>query len=107
MFSLLAVVGASISHLAPSSSMDAMDMGHAKNVVQCQSVCMSAVGANKQKAPSQLDENDKLPLINSSFIIASLLSLVALTFIVKVLHMLSSWRPPDILALQGAYSAGL
>jgi hypothetical protein len=107
LFSLVAITGASISHLAPSSSMNSMDMGHIKNAVQCQSVCMSAVSGSKQKAPSDLDENDKQPVITPSFIIAPLLSLITLTFVVKVVQMLGSWRPPDMLVLQGAYGAGL
>jgi hypothetical protein len=87
--------------------MSTMDMGHTKNAAQCQSVCMSAVSGSKQKTPSHLDENDKQPGLTPSFIIATLLSLIGLTFVVKVVHLLSSWRPPDMLALQGAYGAGL
>jgi hypothetical protein len=106
LFALLAAVGVSFSHVATTSAMQSMKMGHAASGVVCQQICM---GATKTEGSNLLgrNEEEKQPLPLLGYTASILLALITLRFVVKNLHLLSSWRPPDRLLLCGHYADGL
>ncbi len=107
LLSAFAVFGLSLNHVALTNTSSMTDMGgHGSSVVQCQGVCNSGLPGNKQEGLLQVERNDESPE-PAAYIAASLLTLVVLTFVVKVLSLLSSWRPPDLVALCGHYADGL
>jgi hypothetical protein len=106
LFALLAAVGVSFSHAVSTSTMQGMNMGHAANGVVCQQICM---GATKTEDNNLLlrNEEEKQPSPLFEYATSILLASIILAFVVKRLHLLSSWRPPDRLLLCGHYSDGL
>lgn len=106
MLVLLTVLGVSFSHTATTSAMQGMNMGHAANGAVCQQICM---GATKTEGSNVLGKNEeeKQPSRLLGYTASILLALITLRFVVKNLHLLSSWRPPDRLLFCGHYADGL
>jgi len=106
---VFAFAALSISHVSLMRSVS--DMGgmhdHSSNAVQCQILCTAAVTPEKQNPPLSTKENDNAPNPALLFAVAATLSSLAVAFVVKLLHRLSSWRPPDRVLLYGRYSDGL
>jgi hypothetical protein len=106
MLTAFAVFGLSfnLSHVASASAASMTDMpGHSSSPTQCQTICTSALPTEKQDRLQQVKRNNESPE-PAVYLTASLtLSLIALTFIVKIVTLLSSWRPPDLIKLNGQY----
>lgn len=102
-FGTFAIFGMSFSHVTTldTSMMNDGMADHKANMAQCQSVCMTAIPTEKQSTPTKLKNNDRKPEVLSQYVANISLALLALPFIVKVLFRLSSWRPPDIVTLNG------
>jgi hypothetical protein len=109
LFGALAVFGFSFSHtstLRTMAGMSGMEQQATKSAV-CQSICMSAVPVSTHAVPLPDEVTDKDPVVLMRLVATASLSLLVLTFIVKQLYRLSSWRPPDIVSLYGHYADGL
>ena len=80
---------------------------HSGSAVQCQILCSIAIKTDEQDILTNLENEakDSLPTVTILGIIS--LSLLAVTFVVKRLHLLSSWRPPDRILLCGHFADGL
>jgi hypothetical protein len=74
--------------------------------LQCQIFCATAI-TSRGTILSTIGNQDKDPLPYFTLFTAASVAYIALTFIVKRLHLLSSWRPPDRTLLCGHYSDGL
>lgn len=74
--------------------------------VQCQILCTTAIKTDDTIGVAE-NIDDKDPLPSTSFEVTILLSLIAVGFVVKYLHLSSSWRPPDKVLLYGRYAASL
>jgi hypothetical protein len=105
-FALLAAVGVSFSHVATISAMQGMNMGHNANRAACQQICMDATKADGSNILDKI-EVEKQPSPLPGYAASILLALITLRFVVKNIHLLSSWRPPDQLLLCGHYADGL
>lgn len=75
--------------------------------VKCQIVCTTTTKPDEPISILNHDENDNDPLPAIGFTLIISLSALELAFIVKRLHLLSSWRPPDRILLCGHYADGL
>ncbi len=106
LFTFLAAVGFSFSHVATTSAMQGMNMGHAASGTVCQQICMSATQTESSNKLVRYEE-EKQPLPLFGYAALFLLASIALRFVVKLLHLLSSWRPPDLISLYGRYGDGL
>ncbi len=105
-----AVFALGFSHLTFSQpSMAGMEgmSEHTGTAVQCQILCSTAIKTNEQDILANLENEVKDPLLITAFLSAISLSLLAVTFVVKRLHLLSSWRPPDRILLCGHFADGL
>ena len=80
---------------------------HSSSSVQCQIVCTAAIKTDAQGVLTNLENDAKDPLSTATLLGEITLSLLAITFVVKRLHLLSSWRPPDRIILCGHYADGL
>lgn len=82
-------------------------MGHEMtSSVQCQVLCSSAIKSEEVRFIG-IEQKDEDPLPPVTVGLATAAGLFAIGFIVKRLHLLSSWRPPDLVLLSGRYSDGL
>ncbi len=105
-----AMFGLGFSHLTfAQPAMRGMEgmSEHSSSSVQCQTICTTVVKTDAQAIVSNLENDAKDPLPFAAFLGLIVLSLIALTFVVKRLHLLSSWRPPDGILLWGHYADGL
>lgn len=89
------------------SGMEGMSDHSGMSSVQCQILCTTATKSDELENLFNFEENDNEPLPALSFVLAISLSALAVAFVVKRLHLLSSWRPPDRILLCGHYSDGL
>lgn len=78
---------------------------HNMSVIQCQVHCTTAIMS--KTTGIHTDRQDKEPTAYIPFTLTIVLSLLALSFVVKYLHLLASWRPPDKVLLCGRYADGL
>lgn len=105
-----AIFALGFSHLtfaqAPMMGMEGMSE-HSDSAVQCQSLCTTAIETDAQGVLSNVEKDTKDPLPTGVLLFEIALSLIAVTFVVKHLHLLSSWRPPDRILLCGHYADGL
>ncbi len=81
--------------------------GHAPDSVRCQVVCTTAVKDDGSQQLANPEPNDKDWQPNYVSIAAVSLLLIALAFIVKLVRLLSSWKPPDRVLLCGHLADGL
>ena len=105
-----AVFALGFSHLTVSQSstigMDGMP-NHTGSALHCQILCTTAIKTENQGILANLENNANDPLPVIAFVSTVCLSLLAVTFIVKLLYTLSSWRPPDRILLCGHFADGL
>lgn len=89
------------------NGMEGMPEHGGMSSIQCQILCTTATKSDELTNLFNSEENDYDPLPAVGFTLAISLSALALAFIVKRLHLLSSWRPPDRVLLCGHYADGL
>lgn len=89
------------------NGMEGMSDHSGMSSIQCQILCTTATKSDELTNLFNHEQNDKEPLPAIGFALAISLSALALSFIVKRLHLLSSARPPDRTLLYGHYSDGL
>lgn len=91
------------------ASMDGSMSGtnHARTSAACQSLCNTAIksGPESQLVNIKNDDKDLEPFFTQFAAFA--LVLLGAVFVVKKLHLLTSWRPPDKILLCGHYADGL
>lgn len=110
LFGLFTLFTFNASHLTiPPSSMAGMDMGQHNSMspVECKVLCTTAIIAKGPVALLERQQNDNESTELAICIVTALLSALAVSFVVKILISLSSWRPPDRVLLYGHYSTGL
>jgi hypothetical protein len=110
MLSGFAIFTLGFSHLTFSqSSMTGMEAmaNHPRSSVQCQILCTTAIKTGEQGILTNLENEAKDPLPVVTLLVIVSLSFLAVTFIVKRLHLMSSWRPPDRILLCGHFADGL
>lgn len=98
------------SHITfTQTSMSGMESlsDHTASSVECQILCSTAAKANEHGGLSELKNEAKDPLPIVRLLGSVSLALLTVTFVVKFLHFLSSWRPPDRILLYGRYADGL
>lgn len=80
---------------------------HVRTSATCQSLCTSAIKNGEKSQLINIKNEDKD--LESFFVHFTALSLVLLSavFVIKKLHLLTSWRPPDKILLCGHYADGL
>lgn len=103
--SFVAVFGLTVTHsamLTSSSSMEGMG-GHSSSPIQCLGVCSTGLPSEKQDGILRSERDDEKDGIAPHFEVEVVLALIVLAFVVKRLFSLSSWRPPDLVKLQGSY----
>ena len=108
--SSFAIFALGFSHLSfgqsPMMDMEGMSE-HSDSPVQCQILCTTAIKTDAQGVLTSLENDAKDPLLIAALLCEVALSLLVVTFVVKRLHLLSSWRPPDRILLCGHYADGL
>lgn len=110
---VIAAVGALslvTSHIALAPrSMATMEHGssHSSSLLQCQTVCSNGIiGKPVSEYIRKASDNDKDEIV--ALVLCGSVSVVLLGVLrVKILYLLSSWRPPDRILLFGHYSDGL
>lgn len=103
--SFIAVFGLTVTYSVmhtSSSSMEGME-GHSTNSIQCLGICSTGLAAEKQDGILQSEQDNEKDKTAPSFGVTVVLSLILLSFVVKFLFLLSSWRPPDLIKLHGSY----
>lgn len=94
--------------LAPTS-MASMEHGssHSSSLLQCQTVCSNGIiGKPVSEYIHKASDNDKDGIV--ALVLGGSVPVVLLGVLrVKILYLLSSWRPPDRVLLFGHYSDGL
>lgn len=73
------------------------------NAAQCQSACLTALPADRQKTLLAEREEDDDKQFAAPYIVMPMLGLLGVAFSVKALIRLASWRPPDLVLLYGNY----
>jgi hypothetical protein len=102
LLSAFAVAGLSFNHVGVGEASSMADtVGSSSNAAQCQAVCVTGLPSKKQNGLLQVERDDEAPDPAAYVAAPVVLALIALTFVVKVLSSLSSWRPPDIIGLSG------
>lgn len=107
-FAWFAVFTLGFSHVSASQSTMA-GMEHtpgSQASIQCQILCSTAVILSEEnQLLAENKDNNKPPFYLE--VAASSLAVLGLSFVVKRLYLLASWRPPDKVLLCGHYSDGL
>lgn len=106
----LAVFALGFSHLTLSQTLTAgmeRTPNHSGSALHCQILCTTAIKTEDQGILANLENRANYPLPVVAFLSTFSLSLLAVTFIVKLLYALSSWRPPDRILLCGHFADGL
>ncbi len=105
--SLVAASGAAMTmaNMPMHMSMPGPMSGHGTSSVQCQGICNLGVIKEKQDGLPFVERNVEEPKPAAYWLTYQVLSLVlflvALRFVVKILALQSSWRPPDLVKLHG------
>jgi len=110
LLSSFAVFALGFSHITFSQpSMAGMEgmSEHSGSAVQCQILCSTVIKTDEQGILTNLKNEAKDPLPIAAFLSTISLSLLAVMFVVKRLHLLSSWQPPDRILLCGHFADGL
>lgn len=89
------------------NGMEGMSDHSGMSSISCQMLCTTATKSDELKNLFNHEENDNDPLPAIGLALSISLSAIALAFIVKRLHLLSSWRPPDRILLCGHFADGL
>lgn len=79
---------------------------HDMSAIECHIHCVAAI-TPKDANPLSSDRQDKDPTPYIPHATQIVLSLLAVSFVVKYLYLLASWRPPDMVLLCGRYADGL
>ena len=101
------IFGMSFSHATYTDSMEMMEQSEHFNAAQCQTFCNLSISDLKENKPVQFVIQDKEPLLAYRKVLSLGALLLFLFFTINKLYLSSSWRPPNLVLLNGLYRSGL
>lgn len=108
LISVFVVFGLGFNHVALADApLITGATSNSSKAMRCKSVCSSGLIDEKQDGLQPFERDDKAPKPVAYIAPPVVLALITLLFVVKILPLLSSWRPPDLIALCGHYADGL
>lgn len=103
LLSAFTVFGLGLSHAAAAPNAMSQMAGHGKNAMQCLGICTTGLPSDQQNGILQVEPDDEVSEPAPYTYALVVLAFIVLTFVVKLLPLLSSWRPSDFVRLYGQY----
>ncbi len=104
LMSSFAIFAMSFAHGTTTNTSNMSGMaGHSTNSIHCSGICNTGLPHEKPDGVLQNERDSKTPQPPFYVSLEVVLALIAMSFVVKILLLLSSWRPPDLTRLYGNY----